>query len=519
MNTMARKTMLVIGIAAAIGLGYGVAYYQQAAFSHSSENILSKQSDTNSGERKILYYRNPMGLPDTSPTPKKDSMGMDYVPVYADDKPDDSGSVIVSPARIQTLGVKTATVKRSVLDTTVRANARIEIDERSLIAIAPRFEGWVEQLHVNAVGDLVKKGQPLFTAYSPELQSTGEELQIAERLAKQVDPNDPVASKSAQELVSALKSRLQNMEVAGQTGPRQTFFAPANGFVIEKPVIQGSRFMPGESLFRFADLSKVWIIADVYEQDLANIKVGQNANVLVDAFPNNVFEAKVSYIYPTLNTETRSTPVRLVFDNAEALLRPGMFARITFDVGMPHESVTVPTSAVIDDGKRQVVLLALEEGRFKPQSVTIGKRGQDLVEVLDGVEPGDRVVISANFLIDSESQLKAALSNFVEPSQETHKHQANALYNVKGVLEKIDAENMSVVISHEVIPELNWPAMTMPFDVSDIAIVKNIPLESSIDFVLEENASGEYVVTSITVTSRVNNVDEQSKHDHGHEGH
>ncbi|HNB47531.1 MAG TPA: efflux RND transporter periplasmic adaptor subunit, partial [Burkholderiaceae bacterium] len=267
MSAAVRMTTIAIAVAIAAGAGYWFAQVQHAATpaaplgaaNATAAAAPAAPAAAAEGERKILYYRNPMGLPDTSPVPKKDSMGMDYIPVYADDKPDDSGTVVVSPARIQTLGVKTAAVELRAVDSAVRASGRIEIDERTQVVVAPRFEGWIERLHVNAVGDPVKKGQPLFTAYSPELQSTGEELRIAERLARQSATEDPVASESARRLAEATRARLRNLEVAGQAGARQVFHAPVSGVVLEKEAIQGGRFMPGEALFRIADLSKVWI--------------------------------------------------------------------------------------------------------------------------------------------------------------------------------------------------------------------------------------------------------------------
>ena len=225
-------TAIAVGVAIAIGAGYWIAHLQNAGNPVPLITESQAQSDSAApadGERKILYYRNPMGLPDTSPVPKKDSMGMDYIPVYADDQPDDSGAVVVSPARIQTLGVKTAEVELRTVDAAVRASGRIEFDERRQVVVAPRFEGWIERLHVNAVGDPVRKGQPLFTAYSPELQSTGEELRIAERLASQSAAQDPIASESARRLAEATRARLRNLQVAGQAGARQVFHAPASG--------------------------------------------------------------------------------------------------------------------------------------------------------------------------------------------------------------------------------------------------------------------------------------------------
>ena len=493
-------TAIAVGVAIAIGAGYWIAHLQNAGNPVPLITESQAQSDSAApadGERKILYYRNPMGLPDTSPVPKKDSMGMDYIPVYADDKPDDSGAVVVSPARIQTLGVKTAEVEVRAVDSAVRASGRIELDERRQVVVAPRFEGWIERLHVNAVGDVVKKGQPLFTAYSPELQSTGEELRIAERLASQSAAHDALASESARRLAEATRARLRNLQVAGQAGARQVFHAPASGVVLEKMAVEGGRFMPGEALFRIADLSRVWIIADVYEQDLARVQVGQGAQVALDAWPGRSFAARVDYLYPTLDPATRSTRVRLELDNAQGLLRPGMFAQVSLAAGDASPRTVVPSSAIIDDGERRVVLIALGEGRFKPQPVKLGERGREVVEVLEGVATGDRVVVSANFLIDSESQLKAALSNLVEPDARDQAQASPTRYEAQGTFDALDAEGGSVTMTHGEIPALQWPAMTMDFKLADPALVKDIAPGSAVRFVFEAGEPGEYIITGI----------------------
>lgn len=504
MNAAVRMTSIAAAVAIAAGAGYWFARMQHASPPATQAGVgapaaVATATPAAGGERRILYYRNPMGLPDTSPEPKKDSMGMDYIPVYADDQPDDSGAVAVSPARIQTLGVKTALVERRAVDTAVRASGRIEIDERRQVVVAPRFEGWIERLHVNAAGDPVKKGQPLFTAYSPELQSTGEELRIAERLASQSAGHDPLASASARRLAEATRARLRNLQVAGQAGARQVFHAPASGVVLDKMAVEGGRFMPGEALFRIADLSKVWIIADVYEQDLARVQVGQDARVTLDAYPGRSFEARVGYLYPTLDAATRSTRVRLELDNVEGLLRPGMFAQVALAVGDATPKVVVPSSAIIDDGVRRVVLRALGEGRFKPQRVRLGQRGEDGVEVLEGLEAGDRVVVSANFLIDSESQLKAALSNLVEaePGTAGEDGASSTRYEADGTLDAIDADAGSVTMTHGEIPALSWPAMTMDFLLADPALVKDIAPGTPVRFVFEAGEPGEYIVTGI----------------------
>jgi Cu(I)/Ag(I) efflux system membrane fusion protein len=322
-------------------------------------------------------------------------------------------------------------------------------------------------------------------------------LRIAERLASQSAAQDPIASESARRLAEATRARLRNLQVAGQAGARQVFHAPASGVVLEKEAIEGGRFMPGEALFRIADLSKVWIIADVFEQDLARVQVGQSAQVTLEAYPGRGFAARVDYLYPTLDAATRSTRVRLELDNPEGLLRPGMFAQIALAAGDATPRVAVPTSAIIDDGERRVVLIALGEGRFKPQPVKLGQRGRDVVEVLDGVTAGDRVVVSANFLIDSESQLKAALSNLVEPDARDQAQASPTRYEAQGTFDALDAEGGSVTMTHGEIPALQWPAMTMDFKLADPALVKDIAPGSAVRFVFEAGEPGEYIITGI----------------------
>ena len=509
MKPAVRLSLAAVAVALALGAGYWAGSRSDHAPAPGSTTTAAENAAAGAGgERQILYYRNPMGLPDTSPVPKKDSMGMDYLPVYADDKPDDSGAVVVSPARVQTLGVKTAVAEMRVVGAAVRAVGRIELNERAVVDVAPRFEGWIERLHVNAVGDPVRRGQPLFTIYSPELLSASEELRIAERLQRDSATTDPIASEAARRLANATRERLQNWQVAaprdgkgeGELAQRQTFHSPANGVVLEKNAVQGARFMPGEAVYRIADLSKVWVIADIFERDLARVRVGQPASVTLDAFPDRRFDAKVGYLYPTLNVETRSTRIRVELDNREGLLRPGMFAHVELASGSPTPRVTVPTSAIIDDGVRQVVLIALDEGRFKPQPVRLGERGAEHVEVLEGVKAGDRVVTSANFLIDSESQLKAALSNLTDAAPA--KEAAPVTYEAEGTFDALDPATKTVTLTHGDIPALQWPAMTMDFAVASPALVADLAPGTPVRFEFEQREPGEFVVTRIEKASK-----------------
>lgn len=443
---------------------------------------------------KILYYRNPMGLPDTSPVPKKDSMGMDYIPVYEGEGPDDSGAVKVSPARTQTLGVRTALAEERIIDAAVRVVGRVEVNERSIHDVAPRFEGWIERLYVNATGDPVRRGQPLFSVYSPVLESARKELRIAEALARDSGEAESMARAGARRLAEAASQRLRNFDVpadARSDGERVVFSAPASGVVLEKKAVAGMRFMPGESIYRIADLSTVWVLADVYEQDLARVRLGQRAEVVIDAFPDRRFAAKVTYLYPTLNAPTRTTQVRLELPNRDGLLRPGMFAHVELAAAGDVPRLAVPVSAVIDNGHRQVVLLAEGEGRFKPQPVELGIRGRDFVEVLGGIRSGDRLVVSANFLIDSESNLKAALAGFTEPKDAAGKKE----YEATGAIDEVYVDANSVSMRHDPIPALQWPAMTMEFGLASPKVLEGLAPGEPIRFHFEDRGNGEFVVT------------------------
>jgi Cu(I)/Ag(I) efflux system membrane fusion protein len=374
--------------------------------------------------RKLLYYRNPMGLADTSPTPKKDPMGMDYVPVYegADDDPaNDSvgpNQIRISTDKIQKLGVRTEAASLRSLGRIVRAAGRIEPDERRVYAISPKFEGYVERLFVNATGQPVSKGQALFEVYSPELVSAQREYVIAVQGMRAMNEAGGDASGMKQLAESSL-ARLRNWDLPPEqvatlvrTGDAQrtiTFRSPVSGIVTEKKALQGMRFMPGEALYQVTDLSSVWVVADVFEQDIALVKPGAEATVKVDAYPGKVFSGKITYVYPTLKPETRTVAVRIELPNPGQLLKPAMFAQMGFAIGGTTKVITVPDSAVIDSGTRQLVLVQVKEGRFEPREVKVGARSENTIEIREGVREGEQVVVAANFLIDAESNLKAAI--------------------------------------------------------------------------------------------------------------
>src|SRR5512144_28389 len=370
---------------------------------------------------KILYYRNPMGLPDTSPVPKKDPMGMDYIPVYEGEAPQ-GNQITISPEKVQKLGVKTEAASQRTLIRPVRLVGTVQVDERRLYTVAPRFEGWIRQLYANATGHTVKRGEPLLEVYSPELVSAQQEYLIALQGLRALRESDTQIQAGMEQLAEAALQRLRNWEVpeeelqrlrqTGQARQLLTLRAPVTGVVLEKTAVQGMRFMPGEALYRLADLSSLWVVADIFEQDLGLIHPGQKVNVTVNAYPGKGFAGKVDFIYPVMNPQTRTARVHIDLPNPNSLLKPAMYASVELAAGQGAPAVTVPTSAVINSGTRQLVLIDKGEGRYEPRPVKLGVQGEDYVQVLEGVKAGEPVVVSANFLIDAESNLKAALGSF-----------------------------------------------------------------------------------------------------------
>jgi Cu(I)/Ag(I) efflux system membrane fusion protein len=370
------------------------------------------------GPRKILYYRNPMGLPDTSPVPKKDWMGMDYIPVYEGEEQDDGKSVRVSLDKIQRSGVRTEMVEARAIVRPVRAVGTVRYDERRLFVVAMRSEGYIEDLFVNTTGQFVRQGEPLFRVYSKEIQLAQIDLTIATGAQNRITGGLGVQTVEGtmQRLrnLAVPESRIQEVRSKG-TNPRTLDWpAPATGTVIDKKIINGQRVMPGEELYRIADLSHVWVIADVAEADLSAIKIGTRAMVMVRAYMAQPIAGEVTFIYPELKAETRTARVRIEVPNPDGRLKVDMYADVVFQAGEAEPVIAVPASAVIDSGTRQVVLVAKGEGRFEPRPVKLGTRGDGYVEVLDGVSKGEEVVTSATFLIDAESNLKAALQSFTQ---------------------------------------------------------------------------------------------------------
>jgi multidrug efflux pump subunit AcrA (membrane-fusion protein) len=371
-----------------------------------------------SGPRRIVYYRNPMKPSVTSPVPTKDEMGMDYVPVYSDEgsavpQGDVPGltSVRITPERIQMIGVRTARVERSSLGGELELVGFVTPDESRIKRIQIRVSGWIRQLYVNQTGAQVRAGQPLLSIYSPELFQTEQEFLIEQGAGDSSGMGHLGRAGGATQRLSLLgvpDQEIHRLEREGTATTQLTLSAPVDGTVLERGVVEGQYVGADTPLLTVADLSRVWVMADLYEMDFTRVRVGDRARFTADALINRPFDGRVQFIYPIVSNETRTLKARLVFDNADGMLRPGMYGRVKVS-GRASQALSVPSEAVVNTGEHSYVFIAHAGGRFEPRMVWTGLPEGDRIQVIKGVAEGDTVVSSASFLIDSESRLKAAV--------------------------------------------------------------------------------------------------------------
>ncbi|RTL91468.1 efflux RND transporter periplasmic adaptor subunit [Ancylobacter aquaticus] len=362
--------------------------------------------------RRVLYYRNPMGLPDTSPAPKKDSMGMDYIPVYEGE--DAGGSLVkVALGRLQRTGVRSELVGRHVVGRLVRVPGTVQLDERRISVVATRSDAFINEVADVTTGDRVTKGQMLLRLYAPDIATAGAQLLT--------DLN----SGGRDSALGGARQRLENLglppeaiaeiEHTRKVPLSMIWRAPRDGVVLERNVVDGMKAAPGDVLFRLADISTIWVLADVPEFDLGAVRLGAPVTIRVRSLPGRSLNGQVSLIYPQVGEATRATKVRIEIANPDGALLPNMYAEVEIGTGAAAPVVAVPDDAVIDTGTRQVVILDRGEGRFEPREVKVGLRGEGFTEIREGIAEGDRVVVAANFLIDAESNLKAALRGLTPP--------------------------------------------------------------------------------------------------------
>jgi len=364
--------------------------------------------------------------------PREDGHAAMSTPTAPPTQPDDAappktgtvarGDVSIDPRRQQLIGVRLAPVTRKAMAAMVRTTGVVRLDETRLADVNVKLEGWIRELHVDYTGQAVQKGQPLFTFYSPDLLTTQQEYLLALKTRDQMKASAIAdAREYADRIVEATRQRLRLWdlppdEIAALEETRRapdaiTFRSPVSGFVIEKPAVRGMHVMPGQTLYKVADLGVVWIEADVYEREMALARVGQRATVTLDAYPGESFEGRAIYIHPVVDENTRTVKLRFQFANPRARLRPGMYANVEIHA-VGNMGLTVPADAVLDSGTERVVFVARGEGYFTPRSVKVGRHLGDRIEILEGVTEGEQVATGATFFLDSESQLRAGLQNY-----------------------------------------------------------------------------------------------------------
>ena len=433
----------------------------------------SKDTKTSESNKKnhILYYRNPMGLSDTSPTPKQDSMGMDYIPVYGNEISSDD-LVWIDSRKTQILGVQTQAAKRQLIGREMRALGNIQIDESRLVNISPRFNGWVTNLVANTSGKYINKGEILFDAIIPNLFYA--ELAYRQAVTKTIETamaSPEVRLQAGLQLNRAME-RLEEMGVLNEEMERlqrggEPFFqipyrSPSNGIILEKDIIQGSRFSAGDRLYQLADLSKLWLIVQLPEQQLNQLKVGDSLRTELIAEPGKFRKTKIDFIYPSLDPVNRSIKVRATLDNTDYTLKPGQSAEVWLET-QAHKALVIPANALLDSGLQQWVLVSFSKGLYQPRKVKAGERNLNWIEITEGLSEGEEVVINATFLIDSESRLQSALTNFGQvrsedftrkndvdndtaKQSETNANQSNS--SQKSIVPKTKHEHSSTMNSH-----------------------------------------------------------------------
>jgi membrane fusion protein, copper/silver efflux system len=380
--------------------------------------------------RTALYYRDPKDPNYTSHSPGLNpNTGNELEPVYADDASAmPPGTVQITPEKQQLIGVKYGEVETSAGARTIRAVGKVAFDETRIQHVHTKVEGWVDQVSADFTGQLVRKGQPLLTIYSPDMLASQQELLLAARATDTMRSSPlPAAFDQSKSLLQAARRRLQLWDLSdeqidrvlktGEPIKNVTLYSPAGGYVTERKAYPQLKVTPDTDLYTIVNLDRVWIMADVFEYEAPNIRIGETARISLQAVPGRTFQARIGYIQPQVDPMTRTLKVRLDMDNPGLAFKPDMFVNVDFSVALPAQ-LAVPASAVLDAGERKTVFIDRGNGFFEPRQVTIGERDGDRIRILSGLSGGERIVTSGNFLIDSESQMKAAAAGMSAPGMD-----------------------------------------------------------------------------------------------------
>ena len=479
-----KGALLVFCVAALAGAGgYWLAMQRMA-----HEPPASAQAPAS--DRKVLYWYDPMYPQHRFDKPGKSPfMDMQLVPKYTDEASNDAGSVSISPQLVQNLGVRVAEATSGRLEQRFEAVGSIAYNERGVVQLQARANGFVERLHARAPLDPVKQGQPLVEILFPEWAGAQEEYLLVRKAA-------PALAEAARQrllLLGMTEHAIAAVERDGKPRPRATLTAPISGVIAELGVREGMTVAAGALLFRIVNLATVWVNAEIPEAQAAWVRAGASVEARVAGYPGSVFKGRVGAILPEVNTATRTLRARIELANADGRLKPGMFATVIF-AGAAAESVLVPSEALIRTGQRDVVILALGDGKFRAAQVEVGSESGGQSAVHKGLQAGDKVVLSGQFLIDSEASLTATLARL-----ETHEAKPEGLHKGRGKVVHIDKASARVELEHDPMPSMQWPAMTMGFRVDDTAALASLKDGDAVEFDMraKPDAQGDYVIEKL----------------------
>jgi Cu(I)/Ag(I) efflux system membrane fusion protein len=452
-----------------------------------------------STDRKALYWHDPM-----VPGPKFDKpgkspfMNMQLVPVYADEGAD-QGKVTINSRTLQNLGIRIADVKEGRMEMGFTTTGAVSVDERSLTAVQVRVNGYIEKLYVRAQYDTVTRGQPIADIYSPDWLAAQDEYLVLKRSTQPGTDGLAQAARQRLVLLGISEAHIQRIEQSGQPAPRVTVHAPDSGIVWELAVREGMSVNPGMPLLRLAALGSVWVNAEVPETEAALVRPGTPVTARTSAFPDAVYKGTVAALLPDVSATTRTIKARIVLVNANGRLKPGMFATVEFG-STAKPALMIPTEAVIHTGKRTVVIVAEDGGKFRPVDVETGRESTDMTEIRKGLSSGQKVVASGQFLIDSEASLKTTLTRLESAQSPGTNDAAPGKHTGSAKITGIDAAKGKIDLNHGPIPSMKWPAMSMGFRVEDKSQLSNIKPGDEIEFELrgEPDKDGDYTITRIT---------------------
>lgn len=479
------------------GMNHGVkmATEENHTMATKEEGGQSAGGNTASTEKKVLYWHDPM-----VPGPRFDKPGkspfmdMDLVPVYADEAGDE-GSVSISPRVQQNLGVRIAPVTEESITPVVEAVGNLAYNERDVAVVQARSSGFVERLHVRAMLDPVKKGQALAELYIPDWVAAQEEYLYVKGIKGPGAAELLDAAKQRLRLAGMTEDQIRRVASSGKVQPRITVIAPVSGVVAELNVREGMTVMPGTPMLQINGLETIWVYADVPENQSSEVQIGSAVEARTPSLPGQTFKGKVSAILPEVNPNTRTIRARIELKNPGTTLIPGMFATVNFTPNARKNVLAVPSEAIIETGKRSIVMVAEGEGKFVPVEVQTGIESNGKIEIKKGLQAGQKVVVSGQFLIDSESSLRGSINRMTEmPSEGTE--QPGGMHSAEGVVEGI--EDGELILSHDPIPSLNWGEMTMGFAVASDVQLDKLKEGDKVRFDLRALKDGNYEIVKIT---------------------